>query len=500
MKDRNGKKGLYVLLGTIGMIFLLPNAITCLYVIINGESVKDVVGVEALSAVSLMLTVWACLNIFNYVDKKEYEKLKESVKYDVEQMKKEHLSLQSQVESLINQNNNRLNSISSSVNRNYREQFLSALLYTENDVMSGYFYGEYCELNDDAIPYDRLLSIENTFAQVYTLYCNGDKNRRVPNKVDQILPEIERLIPQINDKTTQGYLQFRKAEFKFYDGSTDNNNAIGSRKMLDAEKYYLLSSDTLGIFLINYEDSISNITYSGDSKKKYISAYYANTLGEIHRKVYEVGKESDQLEVALFYYQCCTSWLETSYAREVYYRNYGVLLEKSQEPFEKAKEQYKKAMATGQISKNLMHCLLSISDKIINQTLSIQSISPDKERTPKLSSTEFIKQVKTLSEDKMNCVNNELSELRINSSIAINLFSDNPDGYLYSAIYYRDLYIVDDHDSKDITHLDEAERMILTALVLNANNPLARIVKRDIDDMRTQNDDNGVLEEGETDE
>ena len=43
----------------------------------------------------------------------------------------------------------------------------------------------------------------------------------------------------------------------------------------------------------------------------------------------------------------------------------------------KAKKQYNKAMKTRDFSENLLHCIISISDKIINKKLNIPSTKPD---------------------------------------------------------------------------------------------------------------------------
>lgn len=490
MNNKNGKrkpnrKGLYFIIVFLGLLIMTPGIVACVYLIINKISLANMIKIDLLSILSLIVTVWAGLNIANYFDKKEYEVFKEKTESDINNMKEE---LRNEANDNKKAMNVELDIIRENIVDNFLEQFLNALLNTEEDVMSSYFYQQYsCTIPNKDIPYGKLISIENQFCQVFRLY-RIQKHQNIHPVVIKGVEIIDSIESIILDNLTKGYLEFRKAEFLFYDGKTNNDLKDSITFLNSAEKMYFSSSEIFGIHVDKFIDDKTKPSYLDTNDSKKLSAYYANTIGEIYRRYYDICGKSESLHRAKFYYFCSSAWSGDGYEREVYYRNYGVLIEMTDEGDKliNAKKQYNKAMKTRDFSENLLHCIISISDKIINKKLNIPSAKPDVDRDIKLSSQQYMLSLNSLTKDDYLEIYKELNELQINSLLTISNISHSHDGYLYLAIYYRDMFIVKKSQGEEINdYLDKAEIEINIAKKIYPCHNLVRIIDRDIQDLKS---------------
>ena len=495
MKDihRNHKTGLYILLIILGILISTPSIILCVLSIAKGSDFEDLAKVDFFALVSVVVTIWAGLNIANYFDKKEYEDFKDKIEQDLEATNDRITeSFKEQFDREVNSKIADLENVQEKLYNNLHEQFLNALLVTEKDAMSSFLYTLFStrELMRLDIPYDNLICIENVFSQVYKLYYSeGSSNigLRIGAKAEQGLAEIQKAENSDSDDLIKGYLLFRKAEFLYYSGRTNDNQTIGARLLNKAIENYLKSCRLLNIFIIECDGQGTDSTYAGDMVNKKYSAYFANTLGSLYYNLYKNSKNNDCLKMALFYCSCAVQWVEKKYEREVYYRNYGVAIEstKDNDYLHKAKEQYIKALNTADINQKLLHCLVSVSDKIINDILNITPVSPDEERKIKLCSHQYWDFLEKLSENDVDAAIRETEELRRYCMLASRVFPNDVDGYLYMAVCYRDLYLLEiaKTNQKNRSYLDSAQNEIQTAKMISPENRLMLVVERDINNL-----------------
>ena len=495
MKDKhyNHKTGLYILLIILGIIISTPSIILSVLSIVNGSDFENLAKVDFFALVSVVVTIWAGLNIANYFDKKEYEDFKDKIEQDLEVTNDRITeSFKEQFDREVNSKIADLENVQEKLYNNLHEQFLNALLVTEKDAMSSFLYTLFStrELMRLDIPYDNLICIENVFSQVYNLYYSeGSSNigLRIDAKAEQGLAEIQKAENSDSDDLIKGYLLFRKAEFLYYSGRTNDNQTIGARLLNKAIENYLKSCRLLNIFIIECDGQGTDSTYAGDMVNKKYSAYFANTLGSLYYNLYKNSKNNDCLKMALFYCSCAVQWVEKKYEREVYYRNYGVAIEstKDNDYLHKAKEQYIKALNTADINQKLLHCLVSVSDKIINDILNITPVSPDEERKIKLCSHQYWDFLEKLSENDVDAAIRETEELRRYCMLASRVFPNDVDGYLYMAVCYRDLYLLEraKTNQKNRSYLDSAQNEIQTAKMISPENRLMLVVERDINNL-----------------
>ena len=69
--------------------------------------------------------------------------------------------------------------------------------------------------------------------------------------------------------------------------------------------------------------------------------------------------------------------------------------------------------------------------------------------------------------------------------LASRVFPNDVDGYLYMAVYYRDLYLLEISKSnkKNRSYLDSAQNEIQTAKMISPENRLMLVVERDINNL-----------------
>lgn len=203
MKDihSNHKTRLYIILIILGLIISIPSIVMCALLLEKGAGFEDMVKVDIFTLISLIVTIWAGLNIANYFDKKEYEDFKNKIERDIEntndRITESFSIIKEQFDCEINNKKANLDRIQENLYRNLHEQFLNALLVTEQDVMSSFFYKHFStnELVRSDIPYDSLICIENVFSQVYKLYCSESSSNiglRIGAKAEQGLAEIKK--------------------------------------------------------------------------------------------------------------------------------------------------------------------------------------------------------------------------------------------------------------------------------------------------------------------
>ncbi len=323
-------------------------AIVC-WLSINGSAAGETTqSLEAsllstgLSIIGIAVAVWAGLNIVNAIERKDLEEL---------QNKSDHLKQQI------------ADTISNMESIAY-DGFLQALLRVGSaetgtpgtDEANVYFYREFSKhtinTNED---YFTLTRIENLFGQVYSLHNTEDHlDLELIEKAEEALGLIDGF--QTADQLVKTYLSFRKAEFNYYCGYVGDGAHKQYQFFSEAIDLYLDLSPKMGVVLPHYQDQKNDtLPECPENANRKLAIYMANTVGDACSKIIPLGKKlperkasddervstekpKDYEQMALFYCGCAAKWADGyDYEKirknelqyfELYYRNYGVALER----------------------------------------------------------------------------------------------------------------------------------------------------------------------------
>lgn len=363
MKSRITLSGVLVWIAKLLCIFitgivllLAAKLIWCSTITMSTEEKVIDIG---LAIIGLAIAIWAGLNIVNSIERKELEELRART---------------DGVKKLINNLDN-IESIA-------YDTFLQALLRMGNDEATKYFYKEFSKhAANRNLDYYTLTRIEDLFGQVYSLHNTVDHFDMV------LLEKAEEALEYIEDFETQDrlvalYLIFRKAEFYYYSGYVGGSAKEKYNYFSTAINLYQYALPKMNIVLPQYRkcknpSEIPEIPTDADRK---LTIYMANTIGDACRKIIEMKPKLTSAEIpvgeripedkirhygdlALFYCGCAAKWADgynnEVYAKdlhyfEVYYRNYGVALEKYDQEFD---ELYQRA---GDIIENYLKAFYHI--------------------------------------------------------------------------------------------------------------------------------------------
>ena len=446
MKDKIIKNLYIILIVIIGLVLTILPIIFSIKILLYKEEINsDLMQAEVLSScisiIGFAVTVWAGLNIYNYLEKKDFEK------YVEEKYNKTDL----EINGLIKKNIDIVNK----VNLFWKGQFLQELLKTNNDTMSAYLFDKFNKLeNDNDYKYEDLVIIEQLFYQVYQIHYNSNSNIDRDVLVKKAKKGIENIRNYLKnyDKENHflyGYLNFREAEFDYYIGWHIQNSNQVRIYLNKAINIYFDIANIFGIDILKVNNIDADTTFTGNNRD--LSAYYANTIGSAYNEI----RCKEYNDRAIYYCSCAVKWVETDFENEVYKRNYGIALERSGN-FEEAKIQYLKAVNSNKINSKNMHTLLSIIHKIISKKLNIEVyVDPEKDREVKLCTDKYMNDyVRELKLEDIQIIKDNLQELKEYCQISKKIFPDNKDNYAYMIIYYINCLILD-FDNKEKTKLLE---------------------------------------------
>ena len=164
MKKATKRTFLFGLFTILGAISLVPGIVATCHLVNDGATTEDLIKSDIVSIVSFVVTVWAGLNIANYLDKKDYESFENDVRKSLEKKKNTYKKLSKKLKS----KSDELDDLRINMEKNLLEQFLSALLKSRKDILTLYFYEQFrCE---STLYSASLIAIENYFAQAFMFY------------------------------------------------------------------------------------------------------------------------------------------------------------------------------------------------------------------------------------------------------------------------------------------------------------------------------------------
>lgn len=439
------------------LAFLCKNAAE-----IDAKSAVDgMIITNGLTIISLAVTVWLGISIYNSIEKKEFADIKD-----------EFSKVKPEIETCLQ--------VSDEV-KAYTKQQLVNQMYKTGDISCDYIAK--CFDKDEKILSERyadLLTIDILLEKTYE-----EHNKEGRKKWAEIAREkIEKYKGKFEKRSEieNGYLNYRDAEFLFFIGE----NCVGTERYntyKEAKDLFLKSAEYFVIELLCDRESF----FRKSSEMQRLSIYFSNAIGQCYAFMMLIPNLStDVFEAMKTNANAYLSYAATFSAfcgeREVYYRNYGCFLEntaKTMEDMECAYEQYKKAFATNSREQRTYHVLISNLNKRIREALHIDMRTPQSGRKTPIYESDAtlpldIKKIEIL-----------INEMAVYIEFAIDFFPDNADWYAFSI--YREIYEMRLKNSfealKDGEGLVSIKQDVIKIDLLNGDNNLCKVAKLEVDDL-----------------
>ncbi len=486
MENENKKapsflKSISVICGVIVILVLVNLPLMIMYP--KELPIEYKIGISCFEILSFAVATWASLNIANYFDRQDFEKFKETSKKEMSDFRNEQKIVAKQ----INERNKKLGEI-------YYAQFLQELLRTIKNPVSERFYNDFNKCENDNLPYERLLIVERLYAQVYELYFNGNEFinfkyvKAVSKKgIDSTLECLSYMSTEhINNDLFESFLLFREAEFMYYSNYNSKLESDSIDQMKQSIGLYAQALEKIGIRTKEFQHNF-NISDVNEVDRK-LCAYSLFSIGSVYIWLHEYNP-IDYVENADVYCSNAVTCAGTEYQREVYFRNCGVAKEHAGD-LDAAYRYYKKALETPDIRTKTTHCLLSVLDKQINQIIQIKHVNPLANRTVPFGSSRHLIMLKDIN---ITDLKDKQIELEKYCNFTKNIFPKHVEGYLYSAIYYRNSVLISllEGDRSGImgkkqnvdipkSYLIEAQRNLDVANLLNRNSDYATVIGKDL--------------------
>lgn len=418
--------------------------------------IEGTIMTNGLTIITLAITVWMGISIYNAIGKNEIEELKTTLE--------KYSPLSEQV-------------------KEYTKQQLVNQMYRLGDISCDYL-AKCFEKNED-IPMERyadLLVIDILLQNVYEARTDDVKEQRI-NWAYVGIEKINKYKGKFKKQCEleKIYLNYREADFWFFiAGSCKEKEKISAYKK--AKNIYVKAVRDFEIPLTLEEQNIATV----DDEKKKIAAYFANAIAQCSANIINENMRKEECEKlreeTKRYYEFALENAKDGVEREVYYRNYGCFIENTacdSKDMEKAYEEYKKAFSLGPREHNVYHVLISNLNKRIRSELAIEMRTPQNNRNISLFEQSF-----NISDNKEKALG-LIDEMEIYIAMAIKKFPDEPQWYAFSI--YRKIYKICMKNASDVNvwkkNLKSLKKDATRIEILKGKQALCAVAKAEVADI-----------------
>lgn len=413
---------------------------------------------SGLSIISLAITVWIGISIYNALEKDEISKLELKI--------------------------GEYSSISEQVKRYTKQQFINQI-YRVGDISSGYIAKKFEK--DEEIPAERYLDmlpievlVQRIFG-VFIAYEDGGKEARI-RWCDTGLKRIERYRGKYEERYNleKFYLDYREGDFHFF-RAKECDASEGYRDYKKAEELYRKVIEQYNSFGA-FEGGTSE---ESDYEALKIEVYSENSIAQCRAMMLKGGKgvqgDKEREEVKDIFERAISKAEKGRYKREVYYRNYGCFIENIDNTLEGKEEAYKQYLEAFSIDKKnpkIYHVLISNLNSRIRQMVGIEMRGPEQGRKTPLPERSFA----GVDKEKVKRLSREMEDYL---DVAIQCFPEEcAKWYAFSA--YRKIYewcIGDTEEKKK--YLLSMDKDIERIEHLRGDTALCKVVKDEVEDLKT---------------
>ena len=221
-------------------------------------------------------------------------------------------------------------------------------------------------------------------------------------------------------------------------------------------------------------------------REQRISVYFANAIGHccsnMLKGIQNIDVRAEIKEEAYRYIVFATKMSKRCGEREVYYRNYGCLIENTTSDImglERAYEQYRRGLVVSSKDEDTYYVLISNLNKRIRAMLGIEMREPQKDRMLPLTRMQF-QNVSNKSK-----VRKLINEMKNYIDIAVCQFPNRPSWYAFSV--YRKIYEVCEKNAFDSfefqEYLSAMKQDVMKIDMLEGKNSLCVVAKREVEDL-----------------
>ena len=328
-----------------------------------------------LTLISIAISIWAGLNIYNVIEKSEFEHLKKEVENEKKSYENTVMILTKQLASAKN-DLKELYEQQKEITENIVEERRS--IFEANLNINNTWYKPFKELCHDNNS-QTTFKIFGYLTQVEKMYYGAYKADEQNVSIEalkyceeglDILNTCKKLFDNSAYCTSKNnlwysfYLQIRESDFYYFMG---NYYRLYARNNEKSKSYYERELDILKHIDYLIRESELNINDSFCLAKHYntiaVSYVFLMDLVDPSQSMYQ--------EYSLMAYRYSQNSIDTKYANSKAYRNYGVILERRKE-YNRAKAAYKKSVSKNPREYKSYLCLASLLLKEITQQLEIE--------------------------------------------------------------------------------------------------------------------------------
>lgn len=463
------KKKVLIITMVLSSLIILFGIVTYIRLLIKMSQPKVEIAMESsmvsecLTLVSVAITVWIGFAIYNQVEKKEVEELNKEVKNLMPVLELAEADIKQQ---LINQ------------------------MYKIGEISIDYFAKKF---NDDKdISAERYAMILEIDILREKLCMPNSKDINTDRKVEWAkigIEKVEKYKEPHKERCNleRCYIDYTEGDFYFFLGKYYQGIA--------KKDYYKMAKDlfikTINLLNINLDIDDNTFNKLTENEQK-ITVYFSNAVGQCNAHLMVIETEYN---LKMSYYMEAKKRLQFAVEksgfcgkREVYYRNYGCLIENRamimhdnknevQKELELAYEQYKKAQKINTYSSDVYYVLISNLNKRIRIIMNIPMRKPNSAREISLKDMQF----NGYGEQIRKC----LEEMKVYLDIASKCFPNNANWYAFY-VYWLIYTLCDNNKIKQKVNARN-RKLFLSYLMmidsLQGNSDLCLVAKDEVKDI-----------------
>jgi hypothetical protein len=464
---------------------------------VSGFSADLSLGIaNGLSVISIAISVWVGINIYNVIERSEFDELKRYIYEASRETMHEREEERRWRESTKIQYQN----IENALKKINKEQFVNQINKLPSDPSSVYFSNLFADKDNlDVERYLDLMAIEICLQRSYRKHRESEVHKSEELEItkkglNKIKAYYEQYKGHISDYE-DFYLKYRKGDFEFWKGSCLERNEK-YRAFQKASEIFIDIANQLNFLEVvrGDNDDISNIKKCGDNDK--MSAYFANAIGECYSSMYvalgtmtaeddayrDVIKESALKCMGIVDQILDSPNGKTKIAREIYYRNSGCALERGTPNITTLKQagiKFKEALALDATQQKAYYTSISNKNKLLQKYLEIQMRKPGCRREKSLLEKDYQQLPNAHQAEK------ELREFQALLDIALKLFPYIPEYYAFSV--YRKIYeMCLNGRGIDINMMEEMRDDLEHMRILSASSNLCQVARDEIEDLYSE--------------
>lgn len=452
------------------------------------QCISSAIVANGLSVIAIVASVWIGINVYNIIEKRELNELYHKFSKANKKLGNLQKEIKNMDVSVID-----YKKISNNIKEINRQQFINQM-YKIKDPSCDYFAKKFeQESTLEMQRYLELIIIDILMERVYIAHYryHTEEYNQIIYLAQAGIKRIKLYRAKYKERTAleDQHLSYREGDFWFYMGyCLTGKNRYNAFKIASEKFIYVAKKQDIALSL--EDGNVDLLHFNNNSKTMEMSVYFMNAIGECYSMMItaltEMGERNTKKykkiqQQAFQYFQFVEKSSEWGCEREVYYRNYGGMLEKSCKNIDnlkKAADLYQKAFEIEKVKSQSYHAIISNKNNLIKKFLGIVDRTPGNKRKDSLLDINLQKC------QNVDLVRSEIAEMRIYVSIAIQLFSNEAKWYAFSI--YQKLFACILQITQWEEELQSMQEDINYIRILRGNTNLCKVAIEEVEDLREE--------------